>query len=253
MLVVGNAVADAGAKIKHQIRERSVPLFALRQVKAEPSEIEVREGRVFLADRPDVGFDLREVAEASIFNFADRGEQIAATGAYSTHSHHPNHQAAFAEVEVDTHTGVVKVIKYLAAHDIGRAINPQLVEGQIEGGAIQGLGFALTEDFVIDPDTGVVLSNSLQTYRVPTANDIPEIEIILVEDPYAGGPFGAKGVGESGIVNPAAVIANAIYDAIGVRMTSLPMAADKILYLLQERQKKSGVAPGASAVSGQSI
>jgi xanthine dehydrogenase molybdenum-binding subunit len=253
MLVVGNAVADAGAKIKHQIRERSVPLFALRQVKAEPSEIEVREGRVFLVDRPDVGFDLREVAEASIFNFADRGDQIAATGAYSAHSHHPNHQAAFAEVEVDTHTGVVKVIKYLAAHDIGRAINPQLVEGQIEGGAIQGLGFALTEDFVIDPDTGVVLSNSLQTYRVPTANDIPEIEIILVEDPYAGGPFGAKGVGESGIVNPAAVIANAIYDAIGVRMTSLPMAADKILYLLQERQKKSGVAPGASAVSGQSI
>lgn len=253
MLVVGNAVADAGAKIKRQIRERAVPIFELRQVKATPDDIEVQSGQVYLKPSPEVGFSVREVAEAAIFNFAGQSEQISAAGSYSATSHHPNHQAAFAEVEVDTHSGAVKVIKYLAAHDIGRAINPQLVEGQIEGGAVQGLGFALTEDFVIDPETGAVLSDSLLTYRVPTIEDIPELETILVEDPYVGGPFGAKGVGESGIVNPAAAVANAIYDAVGVRVTSLPMSADKILYLLQQRDGASKVPSGASAVSGQRL
>ncbi|RVD22588.1 4-hydroxybenzoyl-CoA reductase, partial [Mesorhizobium sp. M4A.F.Ca.ET.020.02.1.1] len=154
MLVIGNAVAAAGTKIKDQIKALAVAKFELRQVAATADEIDVREGRVFLIDSPKTGFDVREIAYDAIYNFGAEGGQLVATGSYLSTSHHPNHQAAFAEVEVDTETGQVTVAKYVVAHDIGRAINPLLVEAQLEGSAVQGIGFALTEDFVIDPVTG---------------------------------------------------------------------------------------------------
>lgn len=248
MLVIGNAVANAGIKIKDQICTLAVAKFALRQLKVTPDQIDVRQGHVFLKDDPSVGFDVREVAYDAVYNFGAEGGQIVATGSYLSTSHHPNHQAAFAEVEVDTETGLVTVVKYVAAHDIGRAINPQIVEGQLEGSAVQGVGFALTEDFVIDPDSGEVLSDSLLTYRLPTTMDVPELETLLVEDPLPKGPFGAKGVGEAGLVNPAPAIANAIYNAAGIRVHSLPMSADKVLWALKHNDKK---APGRSRVSGQ--
>ena len=213
-----------------------------------PEQIDVRQGRVFLSNDPSVGFDVREVAYDAIYNFGADGAQIVATGSYLSTSHHPNHQAAFAEVEVDTETGQITVKKYVTAHDIGRAINPLLVEAQLEGSAIQGIGFALTEDFVIDPESGEVLSDSLLTYRLPTTMDVPELDNMLVEDPLPAGPFGAKGVGEAGLVNPAPAIANAVYNATGVRIHSLPMSADKVLWALRHPDKD---APGRSRVSGQ--
>ena len=249
MLVIGNAVKNAGEKINAQIRAAAIAKFAERQQTVTAEEIGVRAGEVFLKANPGIRFDVSEVTSAAIYNFGGEGAQIAATGSYLSTSHHPNHQAAFAEVEVDTETGLVSIVNYVVAHDIGKAINPQLVEAQLEGGSVQGFGFALTEDFTIDPDTGRVLSDSLLTYRVPDVMDVPPMDNILVEDDFEAGPYGAKGVGEAGIVNPAAAIANAVYDAIGVRIHSLPIAADKVLYALRHKDDRNW--PGVSRVSGQ--
>ena len=119
------------------------------------------------------------------------------------------------------------------ANDSGRAINPMTVEGQLEGGLAQGLGLALTEDYVIDKITGNLESNDFTTYKVPSSLDVPEIELVLVEKPDPTGPFGAKGVGEASPITTAPAIANAVYDAIGVRITEMPITPEKILKALK--------------------
>jgi len=130
--------------------------------------------------------------------------------------------AHMAEVEVDTELGTTKVLKLTAAHDVGRAINPTLVEGQIEGGAAQGLGMALMEEFF--PGKG----ENLHDYLIPTIGDMPLVESILIEDPSPIGPFGAKGIGEQALIPTAPAILNAIYDAAGVRIRKLPATPDKV-------------------------
>ncbi|HEX8872564.1 MAG TPA: molybdopterin cofactor-binding domain-containing protein, partial [Candidatus Acidoferrum sp.] len=130
--------------------------------------------------------------------------------------------AHLAEVEVDTELGSVKVLRLTAAHDVGRAINPTLVEGQIEGGAAQGLGMALMEEFF--PGKG----ENLHDYLIPTIGDVPTVESILIEDPSTVGPFGAKGVGEQALIPTAPAILNALYDATGVRIYKLPATPDKV-------------------------
>lgn len=251
MFVVGNAVANCARKINEIIRERAIPHFEKRQIKVDKDDLIVRGGEIFPEDRPDQAIPVGEVAHDEIYNFSEAGSQISAPGAYLSTSHHPNHQAAFAEVEVDTETGHVSVVKYLAAHDIGRTINPLLVESQMDGSAVQGLGFALKEDFVLDQKTGEVLNDTLLTYTVPTVMDVPEMEALMIEDPYEKGPLGAKGVGEAGVVNPAAAVANAIYDAIGVRVHSLPASPEKVLAMLQTDGQE--MPSGASHVSGQRL
>ncbi len=248
MLVIGNAVHAAGVKIHDQICERAVKYFEEHQVKLEASDIKVRAGEITSDKAPGVVIDVSKVAYDAIYDFGEGGSQLNASGSYLSTSHHPNHQAAFAEVEVDTETGQVTVVNYVSAHDIGRAINPLLVEAQMEGSLVQGIGFALTEDFVIDPETGKVLSDSLLTYRLPSTMDVPPMEHLLIEEPLEAGPFGAKGCGEAGLVNPAPAIANAIYDAVGIRVHSLPMSADKVLWALKHGTEE---APGQSRVSGQ--
>ena len=130
----------------------------------------------------------------------------------------------------------------VVAHDIGRAINPATVEGQLEGGIMQGIGYALTEDFAINKDSGIVESNNFTTYKIPSTLDMPEIEVILVEQPVPSGPFGAKSVGESGLVAMAPALANAIYNAVGVRVTDLPITPEKILKALKTNSPGEGVA-----------
>jgi CO/xanthine dehydrogenase Mo-binding subunit/aerobic-type carbon monoxide dehydrogenase small subunit (CoxS/CutS family) len=130
--------------------------------------------------------------------------------------------AHLVEVEVDTQLGTVQVLRLTAAHDVGRAINPTLVEGQIEGGAAQGLGMALMEEFF--PGKG----ENLHDYLIPTIGDMPPVESILIEDPSAVGPYGAKGVGEQALIPTAPAILNALYDAIGVRIRKLPATPDKV-------------------------
>jgi xanthine dehydrogenase molybdenum-binding subunit len=143
--------------------------------------------------------------------------------------------AAFAEVEVDTETGEVKLLKMVLAHDIGRAINPMTVEGQLEGGMGQGIGYALTEDYFINKGNGVVESDNFTTYKIPSTLDMPETEVIIVEQPVASGPFGAKSVGESPMNAIAPAIANAIYDAVGVRIKDLPITPEKVVKVLRAK------------------
>ena len=130
--------------------------------------------------------------------------------------------AHMAEIEVDVELGTVRVRKVTAAHDVGRAINPTLIEGQIEGGVAQGIGMALMEEFF--PGKG----ENLHDYLIPSAGDVPPVESILIEDPSSIGPFGAKGIGEQAVIPTAPAILNAIYDAVGVRIRKVPATPDRV-------------------------
>jgi aldehyde oxidoreductase len=130
--------------------------------------------------------------------------------------------AHLAEIEVDVELGTVRVLRITAAHDVGRAINPTLIEGQIEGGVAQGLGMALMEEFF--PGKG----ENLHDYLIPSAGDIPPVESILIEDPSSVGPFGAKGIGEQAVIPTAPAILNAIHDAVGVRIRKIPATPDRV-------------------------
>jgi CO/xanthine dehydrogenase Mo-binding subunit/aerobic-type carbon monoxide dehydrogenase small subunit (CoxS/CutS family) len=130
--------------------------------------------------------------------------------------------AHLAEIEVDMELGTVRVLKVTAAHDVGRAINPTLVEGQIEGGVAQGIGMALMEEFY--PGMG----DNLHDYLIPSAGDVPPVESILIEDPSSIGPFGAKGIGEQAVIPTGPAILNAIHDAIGVRVHKVPATPDRV-------------------------
>jgi aldehyde oxidoreductase len=141
--------------------------------------------------------------------------------------------AHLAEIEVDVELGSVRVLKVTAAHDVGRAINPTLIEGQIEGGVAQGLGMALMEEFF--PGKG----ENLHDYLIPTAGDIPPVESILIEDPSSIGPFGAKGIGEQAVIPTAPAILNAIHDAIGVRIRKIPATPDRVRAALMAAQKEN--------------
>jgi CO/xanthine dehydrogenase Mo-binding subunit len=143
------------------------------------------------------------------------------TGAFFTHFNAPTFHVHLAEVEVDPDTGRVHVLRYVVAQDVGRAINPLAIEGQIHGGVAQGIGYALFENIHIDG--GVVLEQGLEDYRLPGALDLPRIESILIEHPHPDGPYGAKGAGEPPIVPVAAAIANAVSDAIGRPIDRLPI------------------------------
>jgi aldehyde oxidoreductase len=138
--------------------------------------------------------------------------------------------AHMAEIEVDVELGAVRVLKVTAAHDVGRAINPMLIEGQIEGGVAQGLGMALMEEFF--PGKG----ENLHDYLIPTAGDIPPVESILIEDPSPIGPFGAKGIGEQAVIPTAPAILNALHDAVGVRLYKVPATPDRVRAAILARQ-----------------
>jgi CO/xanthine dehydrogenase Mo-binding subunit len=142
-----------------------------------------------------------------------------------------------ADVEVDTDTGEVKVLRYVAVHDVGRAINPMRVEGQIQGGAMQGIGYALSEEIVLDE--GVSSSTLFADYLIPNASDYPDIEVEIVESGEGRGPFGARGIGEPTIGPPAPALANAITDAIGARPFRLPMTPERVLALIDETRGTS--------------
>ncbi len=128
-------------------------------------------------------------------------------------------------------TGKVDILRYTALQDVGKAIHPAYVEGQLQGGAAQGIGWALNEEYVYD-EQGRLRNASLLDYRMPTALDLPMIDTVLVEVPNPGHPYGVRGVGESPILPPAAALANAIAQATGVRMDVLPMSPPKVLAAL---------------------
>ena len=132
-----------------------------------------------------------------------------------------------AVVEVDPETGKVEILRYTAVQDVGKAVHPSYVEGQMQGGVAQGVGWALNEEYFYDDD-GTMRNSGFLDYRMPTCLDLPMIDTVIVEVPNPGHPYGVRGVGEVPIVPPPAAIANALHRALGVRLTELPMSPPKV-------------------------
>ena len=161
--------------------------------------------------------------------------QIMDTGSHIVHKSPPPFSAQFAEVEVDMLTGKVRVLKYVACVDCGTAINPLAAEGQVEGAVVNGLGYAMSERYIFS-ERGKMLNPNFDYYKIFGARDIPEIKTILVPTYEPTGPFGAKSVSEIGINGPCPSIANAIYDAAGVRIYKTPFTPDKVLEAIKSKK-----------------
>ena len=166
--------------------------------------------------------------------FSATGGPIGATGTVNAGGQAPGFSTQFCDVEVDPETGRVTILRFVIAQDAGRAIHPSYVEGQMQGGVVQGIGWALNEEYIYDAD-GRLSNPGFLDYRVPVASDVPMIEPIVVEVPNPNHPYGVKGVGEVSICPPMAAIANAVADAIGRRMQELPMSPPKVLEALDHR------------------
>ena len=158
---------------------------------------------------------------------ARTGGPIVAEAAVNAQGAGPGFGTHICDVEVDPETGHVTILRYTAVQDVGRAIHPSYVEGQVQGGAAQGIGWALNEEYIYDKN-GKMDNAGFLDYRVPVASDLPMIDAVLVEVPNPRHPFGVKGVGEVPIVPPMAAVANAIRSAIGKRMPDLPMSPPKV-------------------------
>ncbi len=167
---------------------------------------------------------------------AATGGPIVAQNSVNAGGQAPGFSTQFCDVEVDPETGRVQILRYVAAQDVGKAIHPSYVEGQIQGGVVQGIGWALNEEYIYN-DKGLLDNAGFLDYRCPVASDLPMIEPILVEVPNPAHPYGAKGVGEVNICPPMAAIANAISRAVGVRMYELPMSPPKLLAAMDAQKK----------------
>ena len=225
-------VYSQGKAVQMAANDAKGKLFALaaNRLGVPADALEIGGGRVYVQDNPPQGLTLSQLANMSL---TSQGGPIIGLASLSSMPYAPVFNTQAAEVLVDKQTGQVKVTRFVQAQDVGTAINPMAVEGQLEGGAVQGIGRALSEEMIIDPDTGKVLNPSLATYLMPLAVDMPEIENILVNVPSDDGPFGARAVAEPPGFGPPAAIANAIYDAIGIRIKELPLSAERVLAAIQ--------------------
>jgi CO/xanthine dehydrogenase Mo-binding subunit len=197
-------------------------------ITVKPEELDVARGVIVFKDNPQ-----KKLLIADVISFA--GNPIIGKGA---HIHETTWQrmawaAGVAEVEVDTGTGSIKMLKYTAAHDVGRAINPLGVKQQIEGGVIMGIGQALTETLMRDKATGVPLNPNLLDYKVMSIKDVPPVDVVIVEKPKNYGAFGAHGIGEPPIATPASAIINAVYNAVGAWVEDLPLTRARVLAALK--------------------
>lgn len=232
----GNAVLKTATELRDRIAPIAHDLLGAdraSELEFADDRVAIRgtDGAVTLAELVDACAE-RGVTTSHLGTFqAEAGEFDPRTGRGSTFPDYTYGTHA-ADVEVDTETGVVKLLRYVACHDVGRAINPQRVEGQIQGGAAQGIGYALSERVHIEE--GVNIATLFADYLIPTSGDLPDIEPIVLEIAPGKGPFGARGIGEASIAPCAAALASAIADAIGVRVTELPMTPERILAAIAE-------------------
>jgi CO/xanthine dehydrogenase Mo-binding subunit len=224
-----------GAAVLAAARDARSQLFAIaaEMLEASADDLELRDGKIMVRGVPDKHVTLPQVA-ASTMNFGAPYEPIFGRGRSANRVAAPAFAAHLAKVAVDPETGEVRVLDYVAAQDVGRAINPAEVEGQIHGGVTQGIGWALMEGMVYD-ESGQLLTATLMDYALPHSEDAPTITPLLVEVPSGLGPFGARGVGEPPVVPVAAAIANAIKDAVGARLTQLPMTPERVLAALEAK------------------
>jgi putative selenate reductase molybdopterin-binding subunit len=220
--VSGGAVERAARDVAAQIAE-----VAAEMLDADPSEVVLAGGRAAVGER---GVSLADLGSRTFYGPHHR--QIGATASFMPEMSPPPFMASFAEVEVDIDTGKVRVLDYVAAVDCGTAINPRLAEGQVEGAIANGIGYALTEEMLFT-SRGRVRNPDLARYKIPGSADLPPIRVVLVESYEPSGPLGAKSVAEIGINAPLPTIANAIHDAVGIRMTSSPFTSEKVWRALE--------------------
>ena len=219
---VGKAVQEAASEARRQVLA-----IVAEELEASPEDLEIVAGQVRVKGVPDTAVPLERVAELSTTKY----EPVWGRGASAQELIAPGFAAHLAKVRVDPDTGEVTVLGYVAAQDVGKALNPPAVVGQILGGTVQGLGLALFEQMVHDGN-GQVLTGSLMDYAVPKAGQVPAIEVVLVEVPSRDGPFGARIVGEPPVIPGPATIGNAIKAATRVRLTEIPMTPERVLTAL---------------------
>ena len=231
----GNAVFQAAGEIRRVLLAR-----ASRYFKERAENLDLADGKAFAKSRPEDSLRLAELAAMC----ASEGLSLSNTSLFKAPFSGPidpgtgqgrvfpdfTFGAQAVEVAVDTETGEITVLKSVACHDVGRAINPAAVEGQIQGGSTQGLGYALMEEVIVR--NGVIQTPSLSEYVIPTSRDLPTTKAIIVESGTGLGPFGAKGIGEPSFTPAAPAVANAVAAAIGARIHDLPLTPGKVLAAL---------------------
>jgi xanthine dehydrogenase molybdenum-binding subunit len=217
----GWAVYELGKKLIEEMRRRVAHLWDV-----DPQEVQYQAGILTCAEQK------MTLAELGTHQW-DSGGPVSASSSVNAENWGPAFAVHIVDVEVDPETGKVDILRYTAAQDVGTAIHPAYVEGQIQGGVAQGIGWALNEEYVYDGQ-GRLTNASLLDYRMPVTLDLPMIETIIVEVPNPGHPYGVRGVGEAPIVPPPGAIANAIYRAVGARLTVLPMSPGRILEALSK-------------------
>jgi CO/xanthine dehydrogenase Mo-binding subunit len=257
-MYVGNAIRLACNDAKRQMFEIAAPIL-----ETQPENLDTREGRIFLKSSPDISItfadlSLSELPEATgVIKTASclaEGGQIIGKATFWGRPGEEDHEtgrgqrlaisycygAQAVEAAVDVETGTVKILRFCSAFDTGVPVNPKMVEGQMEGGAGMGIGSALYEGFLFN-DKGQTLNPNFNDYRLPSAVEVPSGEnmaSIIVEAPHREGPFGAKGMGEAAMNPTAPAVANAIYNAIGVRLHRIPMTPERVLHAIKEYQDK---------------
>ena len=237
--IAGNAVKNAAASAKLQVLETAAELL-----EASPDDLEIRGGQVTVRGAPEGGgVTVAEVARRRLFRRG--GQPIVASGTFDPDSilqdatRYGNESGAYnfgvqmVEVEVDPDTGQVKLLNLVSVADCGTVVNPVAAEGQQEGAIAQGIGYAMTEGLLVEG--GRPLNPNFSDYKLPCTLDMPPLQTAFADSYEPTGPFGAKGLGELGLDPTAAVIANAVYAACGVRITQLPISAEKIYRALRER------------------
>lgn len=231
----GNAIKIAAENLRDAILIYSKEKLGLNTTVG----LGMKAGRVFVSSFPQKNISLEEIGK----HFADsplkrEGEFTAQTTQIDEETgqgapYWPYTFSAYGiEVEVDTITGIIEITKAVCAQDVGRAINPKLIEGQMDGGFAMGLGYTIFED--LNVRSGEIKHNRFSTYLIPTAMDIPELKKIIIEDPESTAPFGAKGIGEPVMLGVAPAVLNAIYNAVGVRINEIPVTPEILLKALKE-------------------
>jgi CO/xanthine dehydrogenase Mo-binding subunit len=222
---VGVAVMQAAQDARRQALE-----IAAGELEAAVQDLEIVDGRVVIRGVPDRGITLTQIGKKGNL-YMSKVPPVLGTAQVGFSQQAPAFASQIARIEVDPDTGAVTLHDFVIVQDVGKAINPLAVEGQMQGGAVQSLGIALTEALLYD-EAGRLTNPSLLDYRTLTAADLPNIETIIVEVPSPAGPFGARGVGEPPIVPAPAAIANAVHDATGLRLTELPLTPERIALAL---------------------
>jgi CO/xanthine dehydrogenase Mo-binding subunit len=219
----GWASYEAAQDVKRQLVARAAAIW-----ETDVDEVEYVDGVIRHKSDPELHTTLKELAP----NLNTTGGPIVGRANLNNPGAGGAHGANIVDVEVDPETGKVKILRFTAFQDAGTAINPDFVEGQIQGGAVQGIGWALNEEYFMGAE-GQMMNTSLLDYRMPTILDLPMIEAVIIEVPNPAHPFGVRGVGEVGLVPPLAAIANAIHNATGIRMPELPMSPSVMLAAIE--------------------